>query len=145
MHVRPKDYIEIMRKKADFVVLDADIFSGYMIYAPATFIIKGFMALFAFYGFKLLHTKADELLSRVISGIGAEVVMILGYFLFEGFLYGFVPSLANIPANGIQGIAGLSIGVMLIKILLMHIVIWRKYLQHLRVLHQAMRKWMIML
>lgn len=94
----------------------ADIFSGYMIYAPATFIIKGFMALFAFYGFKLLHTKADELLSRVISGIGAEVVMILGYFLFEGFLYGFVPSLANIPANGIQGIAGLSIGVMLIKI-----------------------------
>ena len=41
--------------------------------------------------------------------------MILGYFLFEGFLYGFVPSLVNIPANIVQGIAGLIIGVILIN------------------------------
>ena len=32
----------------------ADLFSGYVIYAPATFVIKGVMAVIAFFGFKLL-------------------------------------------------------------------------------------------
>ena len=39
--------------------------------------------------------------------------MILGYYVFEGFLYGFVPSLVNIPANSMQGIAGLIVGIVL--------------------------------
>lgn len=94
----------------------ADMFSGYVIYAPATFVIKGLMALIAFYGFKLIHKKLGNLPSRIISGVAAEILMILGYFVFEGFLYGFGPSLVNIPANGAQGIAGLIIGVVLIKI-----------------------------
>ena len=94
----------------------ADVFSGYVTYAPATFIIKGLMALIAFYGFKLLNKKIGNLPSRIISGIVAEIVMILGYYVFEGFLYGFIPSAVNIPANGVQGIAGLIIGVILIKV-----------------------------
>lgn len=94
----------------------ADVFSGYVTYAPATFVIKGVMALVAFYGFKLLHNKLGDLSSRIVSGIVAEIVMILGYFVFEGFLYGFIPSAVNIPANGVQGIAGLIIGVILIKV-----------------------------
>ena len=94
----------------------ADLFSSYVTYAPATFVIKGLMALIAFYGYKLLHNKIGNLPSRIITGILAEIMMILGYFVFEGFLYGFVPSLVNIPANGVQGIAGLIIGVILIKI-----------------------------
>lgn len=94
----------------------ADLFSGYVTYAPATFVIKGLMALIAFYGYKLLHNKIGNLPSRIITGILAEIMMILGYFAFEGFLYGFVPSLVNIPANGVQGIAGLIIGMILIKI-----------------------------
>ena len=94
----------------------ADVFSGYVTYAPATFIIKGLMALIAFYGFKLLNKKIGNLPSRIISGIVAEIVMILGYFVFEGFLYGFIPSAVNIPTNGVQGIAGLIIGVILIKV-----------------------------
>ncbi len=95
----------------------ADMFSGYLSYVPATFVIKGLMALIAFYGFKLLYNKFGNLPSRIASGVLAEAVMILGYFLFEGFLYGFKPSLINIPANGVQGIAGLIIGVALIKVL----------------------------
>lgn len=94
----------------------ADIFSGYVTYAPATFVIKGLMALIAFYVFKLLHKKLGNLPSRIISGVAAELMMILGYFVFEGFLYGFIPSVVNIPANGVQGIAGLIIGIMLMKI-----------------------------
>lgn len=94
----------------------ADTFSGYVTYVPATFVIKGLMALIAFYGFKLLHSKLGNISSRIISGIVAEVVMVAGYFIFEGYLYGFGPSLVNIPANVIQGIAGLIIGTILVKV-----------------------------
>ena len=93
----------------------ADVFSGYVIYAPATFVIKGVMALIAFYGFKLLHKKLDSFPCTIISGIAAEITMILGYFVFEGSMYGFTPAVVNIPANGVQGIAGLIIGIVLIK------------------------------
>lgn len=94
----------------------ADLFSGYVVYAPATFVIKGLMALVAFYGFKFLHNKVGNLPSRIIIGIVAEAVMILGYFVFEGFLYGFGPSVVNIPANGVQGVVGLILGCVLVKI-----------------------------
>ena len=94
----------------------ADVFSGYVVYAPATFIIKGCMALIAFYGFVFLKKKFGELPSRIVSGIAAELMMILGYFVFEGFMYGFAPSAVNIPANGVQGIAGLILGIVLTKV-----------------------------
>ncbi|MBQ1205831.1 MAG: ECF transporter S component [Clostridia bacterium] len=94
----------------------ADVISGYVTYAMPTFIIKGLMALIAFYGFKLLNKRLGDVLSRIISGISAEITMILGYYLFEGFLYGFIPSAVNIPANAVQGVAGLVLGVLLIKL-----------------------------
>ena len=94
----------------------ADILSGYVVYAPATFVIKGLMALIAFYVFKILHNKIGNLSSRIISGLLAEATMIAGYFVFEGFLYGFRPSLVNIPANGVQGVAGIIIGTVLITV-----------------------------
>ena len=94
----------------------ADVISGYVTYAMPTFIIKGLMALIAFYGFKLLNKRLGDVLSRIISGISAEITMILGYYLFEGFLYGFIPSAVNIPANAVQGVAGHVLGVLLIKL-----------------------------
>lgn len=94
----------------------ADVFSGYIAYAPATFVIKGLMAIIAYFGFRLLHKRTGSFSSRIISGTLSEIVMILGYFVFEGFLYGFVPSLVNIPANAVQGVAGLIIGTILIKV-----------------------------
>ncbi len=95
----------------------ADIFSAYVIYAPATFMIKGLMSLIAFYGFHLLHKKLGNLPSLIISGVAAESMMIAGYFVFEGFMYGFIPSLVNIPANGIQGVAGLVLGITLMRLI----------------------------
>lgn len=101
----------------------ADIFSGYAVYAPATFIIKGVMALIAFYGFKLLRKKGGALVSRIISGALAEIIMVLGYFVFEGFMYGFIASAVNIPANVVQGLAGLILGVILVQIFEKHKII----------------------
>lgn len=94
----------------------ADVLSGYGAYAPATFVIKGLMALVAYFGFGFIHHKVGNLPARIVSGIASEIVMILGYFVFEGFLYGFMPSVVNIPANAVQGVAGLILGTILIKI-----------------------------
>ena len=94
----------------------ADVFSGYALYAPATFLIKGMMALLAYALYKVLHKRLKNLPSRIVSGFAAEILMIGGYYLFEGFLYGFVPSLVNVPANAMQGLAGLVLGVALMKL-----------------------------
>lgn len=94
----------------------ADLLSGYLVYAPATFIIKGLMALIARYTFKLIRKSlGHNLPARIVSGILAEIIMVLGYYVFEGFMYGFIASAVNIPANAIQGIVGLILGTILIK------------------------------
>lgn len=93
----------------------ADVFSGYVTYAPATFIIKGLMALVAYGAFKVLRNKLGNLPSRIISGVLSEILMVLGYFVFESFLYGMLPSMVNIPANAVQGVAGVIIGVVIVR------------------------------
>lgn len=94
----------------------ADIFSGFAVYAPATLFIKGMMALTAHFGFYLLRKRSGAKLAKVIGGICGIIVMVLGYYIFEGFLYGFVPSLVNIPANALQGAVGLILGIALTHI-----------------------------
>ena len=79
----------------------ADMFSGYITYAPATFLIKGSMALIVFACFKLMNKRLGRLPSQIIGAVLAEIVMVFGYFVFEGFMYGFVPSAVNIPANAV--------------------------------------------
>lgn len=95
----------------------ADLLTGYTAYAPATFLIKGLMALVALACFKLLGGRMGKLPARIVAGLLAEIVMVMGYFVFEGFLYGFGPAALNIPANAVQGAAGLLIGVVLSKAL----------------------------
>ena len=94
----------------------ADIFSGYALYAPATFVIKGLMALVAYAIFAWLSKKIKPFGARLLGAVIAEIVMIGGYFVFEGFIYGFAPSLVNIPANAVQGVAGVIVGMMLITL-----------------------------
>ena len=36
----------------------ADVFGGYAVYAPATFVIKGIMAVVAHFGFRVLYRRA---------------------------------------------------------------------------------------
>ena len=98
----------------------ADLFAGYVTYAPATFLIKGLMALIAYYGFRIISKKAGGSISRILSGIAAEAVMVLGYFTFEGILYGFGASAVNIPMNALQGALGLVLGIVLTKIFEKH-------------------------
>ena len=94
----------------------ADLLLGYALYAPATFLIKGLMALVAFYGFGLLNKRMKKLPSQILSGVLAEVLMVLGYLVFEGFLYGFSAALVNVPANAVQGVFGIVVGTLLMKV-----------------------------
>lgn len=98
----------------------ADMFSGFIVYVPATFLIKGIMALIAFYLYAALKKRIRKTPALILSGAVAEVFMVLGYFVFEGFMYGFGASVVNIPSNAVQGAAGLLLGVFLVRLFKKH-------------------------
>jgi uncharacterized membrane protein len=93
----------------------ADVLLGYMAYAPATFVIKSLMVIVAFVVAKLLKKRKQSFVN-VLSGALAELWMVLGYYIFEGFMYGFLPSAYNIPFNLAQGGVCGAIGVLIIRI-----------------------------
>lgn len=75
----------------------ADIFAGYVIYAPATLVIKCVMALLFCLFFR------HKLWLAIIGGVFSSVWMAAGYFAYETVLYGVAVALANIPFNLLQG------------------------------------------
>lgn len=91
----------------------ADVCSGYVVYAPGTFIIKGVMAA----GAALLHGTlvgkgVRRLPACLVSGLLGECVMILGYLVYDGVCLGFgLAALAGLPGSLIQGAAGLVVAV----------------------------------
>ena len=95
----------------------ADMLSGYMIYAPATFFIKGLSALVGWVLYIHIFKKKKTVWGLVISAIAAELLMVGLYYIFEGFMYGFAASLVNIPANLIQAAGGIVFGTVLMKAL----------------------------
>lgn len=84
-------------------------------YAPATFIIKGLMAVTVYFVFKVLSKK--PFIARLIGGIAAESVMVLGYFGYEAVIYGLSSASANILFNTVQGTVGLIIAIIIINII----------------------------
>ena len=90
----------------------ADVFASYVIYAPATFVIKGLMALTV-----ALMIKANAKYMVVPGVLLAEAEMIGGYFLFEYILGGFASASAGFFGNLIQGSACLVISCVMIYML----------------------------
>lgn len=95
----------------------ADLFSGYAAYAARNVCHQGAHGAHRFLRLQGAQREDRSLTARILSGAAAELWMVLGYYLFEGCLYGFMPSAVNIPANGVQGAAGLILGVLLVKAL----------------------------
>ena len=91
----------------------ADLFAGYTMYVPATFLIKALMALAA--GLILRHASAHRLVPwTVAAGIVAELIMIAGYFAFTALILGMGwGALPEIPGNCIQGVFGVAVGTFL--------------------------------
>lgn len=90
----------------------SDITGGYASYAPATFIIKFIMG--AVCGAVL--TKNRKTVGLVTAAVFAEIIMILGYFLYEGFVLGLgLGAAVGIPSNCVQGLISAVIAVILAK------------------------------
>lgn len=97
----------------------ADIITGYAIYAPATLIIKFFMAFACFKVFTTCQKKFSTIPSRIISAVVSEIIMIAGYDIFTGFMYSSVQSaIFAIPEFAIQGIMGATFSVLLYECIL---------------------------
>ena len=86
----------------------ADLLLGSALYAPATFVIKGVMALLAV----KLAGKVKAMIPRFLICGGA---MVLGYFLYECLIYGASTALISIPANLMQAVAGALLGAIITK------------------------------
>ena len=90
----------------------ADLLSGYAVYVPGTLVIKAVMAALA----GALYRRGRKLLP--VWAALAELVMIVGYWLYDGFLMGSLAgSAAGIPSNIIQGVVGGVCGVALVAAL----------------------------
>ena len=90
----------------------ADLLSGYAVYVPGTLVIKAVMAALA----GGLYRRGRKLLP--VGAVLAELVMIVGYWLYDGFLMGSLAgSAAGIPSNIIQGVFGGVCGVALVAAL----------------------------
>ena len=85
----------------------ADILSGYMQYAPATFIIKALMALSVYFIFKAFCGK-KKFVSKLCAGFAAETIMVLGYFVYEATILAYgLAAAGSIFSNVMQGIVGI--------------------------------------
>jgi len=84
---------------------------GYPIYIPATFLLKGSMALL------ISRAKDKGIKVRITYMVLGGLIMVLGYYMYEAFiLYGNVVSpLYYIPFNILQFSVGIVIAILLIN------------------------------
>ncbi|MBQ4137511.1 MAG: ECF transporter S component [Clostridia bacterium] len=86
-----------------------DLFMGFGAYIPGTFVIKALMALAcAGISSALMRKKDNFIIGFAPGAVLAEIIMILGYYLYESLVlgYGFGTALASIPGNAVQALAG---------------------------------------
>lgn len=108
-----------------------DMVSGYILYAPATLIIKAGMAALVVLLKKCFEkTPLPRKVGMIFSFLCAELLMIAGYFAYEALFLKFgLAAAANIPFNAIQGACGILAAVLLETILDKTSVIQRLHLQ----------------
>ncbi len=88
----------------------ADLISGYTVYAPATLIIKAGMAAASFAVYSRFAKKHKSFFALLAGAAAAELIMIFGYAVFAGILYGsFSSFLLSIPENIVQGVFGAAV------------------------------------
>ncbi|MCD8045875.1 MAG: ECF transporter S component [Clostridiales bacterium] len=96
----------------------ADMLTGYFIYVPITFIIKGMIALC---GCKLWHSRIASHIHPQIRVVLCGLIDIIfvagGYCVSEGFIFGWAASVAGIPGSVVQGSVGLILAFVLYPLL----------------------------
>lgn len=99
----------------------ADLFTGYVHYVPATFIVKGLIAVAAALICRAIVSKNDKLRlpAYILSAAVGEGIMVFGYYLYSAVFLGngFAGALASIAGNLVQGVFGLVCGVVIIRVI----------------------------
>ena len=96
----------------------ADFLTGYMIYIPATLIIKGVVALGAGLVFRAIGKDAKTRYIAVLLGGVIDIIFVTGgYFLYHIPFYGLAGAIASTPAQIIQGTSGLILAALLYPVL----------------------------
>ncbi|HOO26178.1 MAG TPA: ECF transporter S component [Clostridiales bacterium] len=90
----------------------ADLLSGYAIYAPITFIVKGAEGLVC----ALIYKKLKKRYS-IVATVPAGLLMAFGYFVGECFLYSPAGAAASILGNLAQGLANAVFAMLLHELL----------------------------
>ncbi|MCI6648078.1 MAG: ECF transporter S component [Lachnospiraceae bacterium] len=120
---------------AGFGSMLSDLVGGYMVYVPATFVIKALVAVIAAgltsFLQKITASKKSPV-PVIIAGVVGEAFMVIGYFIFETFEFAFTAkggfdaaslnsgmatAAAGIPANLIQAVFGIIIAAVLYPLL----------------------------
>jgi uncharacterized membrane protein len=114
----------------------ADIILGYSLYAPATFVIKGFEGYIVGLIYKKFSRKSNEytpkstindntsdksinnVIKMAISILPGAIIMVLGYFLFQ-IIIGVAPegALVEVPINIIQCVIGALMTIIIVPII----------------------------
>ncbi len=95
-----------------------DVVSGWMAWAPFTFIIRGVMGYMVGSIAWASSRKGDSFFWNLLAILLSGVWMIAGYYLTEAILYGnWITPMTSIPGNIIQIVSGIIIGLPLVKAL----------------------------
>ena len=92
----------------------ADLAYQAPIYIPGTFIIKGCMGLIA--GTVLTRMPNLRWYWQVVLFAVCELIMVGGYFFYELLLFGYAYSIGTVPANFLQGVAGIVLGLAIVPL-----------------------------
>ena len=89
----------------------ADVFAGCVSFVPGTFVIKAVMGAVVALIYKAL-AKKNAFAASIVSAIVSEVIMVLGYFGYEGLILKFgLGAVGSIPANIAQGVVAIVLSV----------------------------------
>jgi uncharacterized membrane protein len=88
----------------------ADLMAGFAIYMPVTLVVKAAMALIA----GTIMYKNTDVYKLITGYVAASVFMVFGYWVFEGFLYGWMPATLNVPLGLIQPAVGIAVATPLV-------------------------------
>lgn len=89
----------------------SDLIAGYGVYVPITLVVKALMGVAIG-----LILKKKTLPRGIISAFVSEIIMVLGYFLAETFVFDAATATAGVLGNLVQGGVSVVLGIVLLAI-----------------------------
>lgn len=91
-----------------------DLLLAYAHWAPYTLVIKGLEGLVAgLFAYQMMAEKRIKWGKGLIGLILAALVMVVGYYLGGGLMFGFKVSILSVPQNIFQGLASVAVSLLL--------------------------------